>query len=129
MDWHQLKEWLSGASGLDMDSLHVHAGVLCQIAVALVLRTRLASPWPWLAVAAVVLANEAYDFTYEVWPDRWEQLGESIRDTWNTLLLPTLLLAVARYAPGLFRAPEAAVSTGDASEAGEPRSEAGGKAE
>jgi hypothetical protein len=119
MDWHQLKQWLSGMSGLDMDSLHVHAGVLCQIGVALVLRKRLASGWPWLAVAAVVLANEAYDFTYEVWPNRWDQFQESIRDTWNTLLLPTALLFLARYAPGLFRAPEGAKSAGDAGEAGE----------
>jgi hypothetical protein len=118
MDWHQLKQWLSGMSGLDMDSLHVHAGVLCQVGVALVLRKRLASGWPWLAVAAVVLANEAYDFTYEVWPNRWDQFGESVRDTWNTLLLPTALLLLARYAPGLFHTQEEVESAGDAGEAG-----------
>jgi hypothetical protein len=120
MDWHHLKQWLSAISGLDMDSLHVHAGVLCQIAVALLLGRRLSSRLPWLAVAAVVLANEAYDFTYEVWPDRWQQLGESVRDTWNTLLLPTVLLLVARYLPRLFREPEAAApaSAADPGEAG-----------
>lgn len=120
MDWHLIKEWLSSASGLDMDSLHVHIGVLAQIAVAFVLRRRLSSVWPWLAVAAAVLANEVYDFQYEKWPTRWQQFLESVKDVWNTLLLPTLLLLLARFTPGLF-APSAAADTG------EPR-EGGGKA-
>lgn len=128
MDWHQVKQWLSGASGLDMDSLHVHAGVLGQIAIAFLLRRRLSSLWPWLAVAAAVLANEAYDFSYERWPNRWQQVGESVRDLWNTLLLPTVILLLARHAPGLFAAP-AAPSAADPGEAGAQAGEAGGAAD
>jgi hypothetical protein len=120
MDWHDIKQWLVGASGLDMDSLHVHAGVLAQVAVALVLRRRLSSLWPWLAVAAAVLANEVYDFQYEIWPTRREQFLESVKDVWNTMLLPTVLLLLARYTPGLFAAPSA-----DACEAGGEGGEAG----
>ena len=104
MDWFQIKVWLSAASGLDMDALHVHAGVLCQIVVALLLRKRLSSPWPLLAVAAILIANEIYDYRHEVWPDRSMQQAEAVRDFWNTLLLPTLLLLVARYVPCLFQA-------------------------
>jgi hypothetical protein len=113
MDWHDLKEWISGTSGLDMDSLHVHVGVLAQVAVAFVLRRRLSSLWPWLAVAAAVLANEYYDFHYEVWPTREEQFLEGVKDLWNTMLLPTVLLLLARFAPRLFAAPLA-----DSGEAG-----------
>jgi hypothetical protein len=120
MDWHQIKLWLSAASGLDMDSLHVHVGVLAQVGVALVLRKRLSSWWPWLAVAAAVLANEFYDFQYEKWPTRWQQFLESVKDVWNTMLLPTVLLLLVRFAPSLFAAPLAA-------DAGKPR-EGGGKA-
>jgi hypothetical protein len=106
MDWHQIKEMLEQGSGLDMDSLHVHAGVLGQFAAAFVLRRRLSSPWPWIAVLIAVLANEAYDLSYEVWTERARQIGEGISDTWNTMLLPTVILLVARYYPRLFTGPE-----------------------
>ena len=102
MEWHQIKEWAAGVSGLHMDALHVHIGVLAQLAIAAVLRKRLSSIWPWLAVAAVTFANEAYDLYFERWPDRSMQYPEGAKDIWNTLLLPTLLLLLARYTPGLF---------------------------
>jgi hypothetical protein len=102
MDWHDIKLWLSGSSGLDMDALHVHFGVLAQVAVALLLRRRLSSLWPWLVVAAVAVGNEVYDYRYEVWPTREEQFLESVKDVWNTMLLPTVLLLLARFLPGLF---------------------------
>lgn len=115
MDWHQIKEWITAESGLNMDALHVHAGVLAQIAVAIVLRKRLSSPWPWLAVAVAAVLNEMYDYSYEVWPTREDQFLESVKDVWNTMLLPTVLLILARFAPGLFTRPSAA----DSGEAGE----------
>ncbi len=52
-----------------MDALHVYAGVLLQVVIALVLRRTLRSPIPWLAVLVAILANEYYDYRYEVWPD------------------------------------------------------------
>ena len=103
MNWFQIKTWLVGMTGLHMDALHVHAGILLQIVAALVLRRSLASPLPWAVVLVAVLANEIYDFNYEVWPNRWDQVLEGFRDTWNTLLLPTLFLLLTRYAPRLFR--------------------------
>ena len=103
MDWYGVKEWLVAVSGLDMDALHVHAGVLLQLLAALLLRRSLRSPWPWLIVFAGALANEAYDLHYETWPDadRARQWAESAKDVINTMLLPSLLLVVARYAPRL----------------------------
>jgi hypothetical protein len=125
MDWFQFKQMLSIASGLNMDALHVHAGVLCQIAAALLTRRRLSSALPWLVVFVLVVANEYYDYRYEVWPDRGEQRAESIRDAWNTLLLPTLILLLARFVPRLFAAPGASAEAGDP---GGERDEAGGPA-
>jgi hypothetical protein len=101
MNWYQVKECLEQFTGLDMDALHVHAGVLGQIAAALVLRRSLASPWPWLAVLVAALGNEWFDLHYEIWPTRPQQYAESIRDLWNTMLLPTLLMVLARWAPRL----------------------------
>ncbi|MFL6861828.1 MAG: hypothetical protein ACJ8DZ_02395 [Allosphingosinicella sp.] len=118
MDWHEIKAWLEHASGLDMDALHVHAGVALQLLFALILRRPLSSPWPWLGVAAAEAANEYYDLAYETWPERGIQFAEGARDYWNTLLIPTLLLLLCRYAPRLF--------TGSGADAGQAGGEAGG---
>jgi hypothetical protein len=115
MDWFELKHMLSLLSGLHMDALHVHVGVLAQLAAAAMLRRSLASPWPWLALLIALCANEWFDLAYETWPDRDEQWAESIEDLWNTMLLPTVLLLLARFAPGLLgRAEPAAKGTSDA---------------
>jgi len=84
-----------------MDALHVHAGIACQLLAALLLRRSLRSPIPWLVVLGLVIANEYYDLNYEVWPNRGDQWAESIKDGWNTMLLPTVMLLVARFAPRL----------------------------
>ena len=105
MDWHEIKVWLEQASGLDMDSLHVHAGIIAQLLVAFLIRRPLSNPLPWLAVLVAVLANEAYDYQYEVWPNRDDQFAESVRDAWNTMAMPTLLLLVARFYPRLIVGP------------------------
>lgn len=102
MDWHALKQWLETTSGLDMDALHVHAGILGQIGVALTLRKSLRSPLPWLAVLVAIIGNEVYDLHYEVWPTRDAQIAESAKDVWNTMLMPTLLMLLARFKPSLF---------------------------
>ena len=107
MDWYQVKEAIEIFTGLDMDALHVHVGILVQIGVALLLGRTVASPWPWLAVLALAVGNEAYDLAYETWPDaeRERQLMEGVRDIWNTMLMPTLLLILARWMPRLFVRP------------------------
>lgn len=118
MDWHQLKLWLETASGLNMDALHVHGGLILLLAAALVLRRPLRSPWPWLALLAAELANEYYDYHYEVWPTRDAQFAESVKDVWNTMLVPTLLLVVARWFPALLVGRSAAASGVDPGEPG-----------
>lgn len=105
MDWYLIKMEVVRATGLDMDALHVHVGVLAQLLTAAVLRVRLSSPWPWLLVLLAAGANEWFDLAYEIWPTREQQYAESIKDVWNTMLLPTVLLALARWAPGLLTHP------------------------
>jgi hypothetical protein len=102
MDWYHFKQWLELSLGLDMDALHIYAGVLVQLAAALLLRRSLASPWPWLIALIAVAANEYYDLAYEVWPQREMQFAEGLKDGWNTMLMPTLLMLLARFAPRLF---------------------------
>ena len=124
MDWYGVKEWLEYLSGLDMDSLHVHAGVLGQLAAALLLGRPVRSVIPWLLVLAAAIANEAYDFQYEIWPDRSAQLDGGVRDVWNTMLLPTVLLVLARFYPRVFTG-KAASEPPSAPDPGEAGGEAG----
>jgi cell shape-determining protein MreD len=113
MDWYQVKESIELFTGLDMDALHVHVGILAQIGVALLMRRTLGSPWPWLVVLAAAIGNEYYDLAYETWPEpeRERQFMESVRDVWNTMLMPTLLLLLCRFAPRLFVRPALAEET------------------
>jgi hypothetical protein len=103
MGWYGFKEWLEATSGLDMDALHVHAGILVQLLAALLFRRSLRSIWPWFIVFVASLANEGYDLWFETWPDpeRARQFAEGAKDLLNTMLIPTLLLLVARFAPRL----------------------------
>jgi hypothetical protein len=117
MDWHHFKEWIETASGLNMDALHVHAGMALQLLAALVLRRSLRSPLPWLVVLVADLANEKNDLRFEIWPDRSIQVAEGVRDLWNTMLIPTVLLLLARYFPTIFVGRARAASPADAGEA------------
>jgi len=101
MDWFEIKNWLELSTGLDRDSLHIYAGVGVQLALALILRRSLASPVPWLLVAVAALINEYYDYSVVQDPLNGtpEYFDGAIRDVWNTLLLPSLFLVIARYWP------------------------------
>jgi hypothetical protein len=123
-DWHGTKDWLEHALGLNMDALHVHFGLAILIAAALILRKPLRSPIPWLVLLALELANEYYDWTYEIWPGaaRRIQAAEGLRDIWNTMAVPTLLFVVSRWFPGLFTGWR---KRGSAADAGQPGGGAG----
>lgn len=102
MDWYQVKVALATAVGVSHDALHVLLGVLAQVVLALLLGRRLSHPLPWLVVLMAALLNEWSDFRLELWPDQAAQWGESLKDMLVTMLLPTLLLLLARYHPRLF---------------------------
>ena len=121
-DWHQVKAWLEHAIGLNMDALHVYFGLVILIVAALVLRRSLKSPLPWLVLLVLELANEYYDWTYEVWPgpERQIQAAEGIRDIWNTMAVPTLLLIASRWFPRLFTGAPTAVGGDSEAEAAPP---------
>lgn len=99
--WFQVKELARHSTGWPMDTLHVMGGVLLQLIVAALLRSSLASKWPWLIVLVLEVTNEAYDLWFERWPSLGMQVGEGVRDLVGTMLLPTLLWWVARKRPRL----------------------------
>ena len=102
MDWIEIKIWLESASGLDRDALHIYGAIIIQLFFALFFRRSLASPWPWLFVISAELANEYFD-NYASLSTTGHitdaGLAESIKDIWNTMILPTFLLLAANFVP------------------------------
>jgi hypothetical protein len=101
--WHQWKLFIERAVAVSHDSLHVIVGVLLFLALCLVLRRPISSWRPWLWLLAAILWNETVDLWIERWPDAAHQFGECAKDILVTMLLPTVLLASARWRPDLFR--------------------------
>jgi hypothetical protein len=95
------KQLLEQLSGWPMDTLHVIGGVVLQLLAARLLRRPLSSWRPWAVVLLLELLNEAHDLWVERWPSLAMQLGEGLRDVVGTMLLPTLLMLVARHRPAL----------------------------
>jgi hypothetical protein len=98
--WRELKLIVEEAAGVSKDSLHVLVGFFGQLAVAALLRRGLASPLPWAAVLVGALLNEWYDLATEGYWDKPMWPG-SVKDVVLTMLIPTVLLAAARWVPRL----------------------------
>jgi hypothetical protein len=99
--WYQMKHWAAQSSGWSMDTLHVLISVPLHLLFAWLLRTGLADVRPWALLLVVEAANEAYDLWFERWPSLRDQLGAGASDLLATMILPTLLLLVARRQPRL----------------------------
>ena len=104
LDWQQIKEAIAYYTDLERDALHIYAALLVQVGTALVLRRRLAHWLPWAAVLALAVGNELLDTYRDGVVEQWE-LDSNLHDLWNTMLLPSLLLLLARFAPRLFAPP------------------------
>ena len=100
MDWEFVKNAISIWTGLERDALHIYAGILLQVGSAALLRRSLASPLPWLVVLVAALLNEALDIRRDGIFEEWERV-EAIHDLWNSMLVPTLLALLSRFAPRL----------------------------
>jgi hypothetical protein len=101
LDWMAAKQAVERLFAFHQDGLHVLSGVMLHLLASLVLRRSLRDVLPWLAVLALELANEWIDLAIETWPNRTQQWGEGRHDLILTMILPTLLFLLARYAPQL----------------------------
>ena len=101
--WHQGKLFIEHALTISHDTLHIIAGLLLWMALGLVLRRTLPSWRPWLWLLALILWNEAVDLWVEQWPDAGQQYGEGAKDLLLTMVVPTIVMLVARARPDLFR--------------------------
>ena len=100
--WYDAKLLLEHASGVSMDALHILVGVAAQLIFAIIFRTPLASWRPWLFVLTLLLFNEFSDLWVEQWPQPAMQYGEGLKDTGLTMILPTLIMVLARWRPEVF---------------------------
>lgn len=103
MEWYTIKASITDFVGMSRDALHVLSGVGLQFFFVLVLRSWTGGVLPWLLVLGAAIGNEWLDLADDRWPDRSLQWDEARRDLISTLLLPTLLLLLSRFAPWLFR--------------------------
>jgi hypothetical protein len=102
LSWYQAKMFIEHASSVSSDALHVIAGVIVWVLIALALRRPISSGVPLAWLLAVVLFNEAVDLWVERWPDLAMQYGESAKDLMVTMALPALFMALVRLRPQLF---------------------------
>ena len=103
MDWMGLKD-LAADLLIAKDALHIYLAFIIQVSAAVILRRSLASGLPWLVVLLFELVNEGLDMWLgeELQLKRW-QLEGAAHDLINTMILPTALLLLCQFAPGLFR--------------------------
>ncbi len=97
--WFDVKTFVERSVSFSDDVLHVLAGVFIQLIAAALLRSSVTRWRPWLIVLALELLNEWSDFHVDHWPDLGMQLGESTKDVVLTMMLPTVLLLIARRFP------------------------------
>lgn len=91
-----IKDFIEPTFGISNDALHIWLGILLQLGVAQIFRTRIASVWPWLVVLGLEILNELNDLS-ERWPGMLAtQLGEGAKDLIVTMVIPTVLMLLAR---------------------------------
>ena len=90
-------------TGLQRDALHIHVALALYFVAMVVFRRSRRSRVPWLVVLGLEAANELYDFRMNLQDTPYTQaLDASVKDLWNTMLWPTVILLVGRYT-NLFR--------------------------
>ena len=102
MDWMGVKGLATDLT-IAKDALHIYLAFVIQVSTAIVFRKPLSNSLPWLAVLLVELVNEGLDIWLgeELHLKQW-QVDGAAHDLVNTMILPTVLLLLCRYSPGLF---------------------------
>lgn len=103
MDWVGMKA-LAAELTVSKDALHVYVAVAVQAGAALAVRRPLSNWLPWFVTLAAVLFNEGLDIALSGEPklEGW-QLVAARHDLVNTMVMPTALMLLCRFAPRLFR--------------------------
>ena len=119
MSWNDIKDAIEAATGLGRDALHIYFAILIQIGAAALLRRKVADWLPWLMVLGFAVANEYFDAYVVGEAGDWE-ISSGVHDLWNTMLVPTMLLLLTRFAPRLAVRPAAGSADGQEAGATDP---------
>lgn len=92
-----LKSEISDLLHLSRDALHVHLGLAVMLLAMILFRKSPASVVPWLCVLALELVNELLDVHWYRGGLQFSPAG-ALKDIVNTMLWPTIILLLARYA-------------------------------
>ena len=101
--WYEAKMFIEHASVVSSDALHLLVGTMIWLLAAFVLRKPITRWLPWLILLALISFNEGVDLWIERWPDLAMQYGESAKDVFLTMVIPTAVMLMARSRPQLFR--------------------------
>jgi len=98
--------WIKGMAAtlvFEKDALHTYAAFVIQVAAATLAGGSLRHWRPWLIVLGFALLNESLDILLgeEARIKAWQVQG-AVHDLVNTMVLPSALLLLCRYRPGLF---------------------------
>ena len=105
--FQQAKIYLVETTGLARDALHIYVALGLFVACCLLFGWKAREWRPWLVVLLAAIAGEVLDIRDTMAKSAPLQLGESWKDLWNTMVLPTVLMLAARYT-GIFAKPDAA---------------------
>ncbi|WP_298466812.1 hypothetical protein [uncultured Erythrobacter sp.] len=110
--FQELKTLIVEHVGLAKDALHVYVALIVFLVVCRLVRWPASSWKPWLVVLAVAVLGEVLDLRHTLSMGYTVRLDYHWTDLWNTMLVPTVLVLVARYTNVFERRPTA--------EAGDP---------
>lgn len=110
MSWFDLKALIGEYTGLERDALHIHAALFLYLVAMGLFRQSRRSRIPWLIVLFAAAANEGYDVYYNRDEDPDWIIEGAIKDMWNSMLWPTVLLLVGRYTTWFQRRPPEAAA-------------------
>lgn len=96
------KNLIVETTGLARDALHIYVALIIFLGSCLVFGWRAKSWKPWLLVLLAALAGEALDIRDTLPTKLGPDYCESVKDIVNTLIVPTVLVLLARYS-GIFR--------------------------
>lgn len=96
------RAFLAHSFGFGPNAVHVILAVLVQLLLCALMRTPVSSLWPWIAIEMLVLARTIVTFEPAAWADHDVGYYTNLIGLALSLLLPTMLMLLARYFPRLF---------------------------
>ncbi|MGB7374462.1 hypothetical protein [Pontixanthobacter sp.] len=109
IEWQDTKTALATLADLSRDALHIYAALIIFLGACWIFRWRARSVKPWALVLLCQCINEYVDMQNMLADDGVIWIWGTIKDTVNTMILPTLILLAARYTSIFASVPDAAL--------------------